>query len=85
LVQNFILFISRPYCKRGERKSYESSARERNFLLAMILATETVEMNVRLFILMRGANIKVFSYLEIAKKNRSDLGKIFLFQVDSEF
>jgi len=54
-------------------------------LLAMILATETVEMNVRLFILMRGTNIKVFSYLEIAKKNRSDLGKIFLFQVDSEF
>jgi hypothetical protein len=85
LVQNFILFISRPYCKRGEIKSYESSARERNFLLAMILATETVEMNVRLFILMRGANIKVFSYFEIAKKNRSDLGKIFLFQVDFEF
>jgi hypothetical protein len=51
----------------------------------MILATETVEMNVRLFILMRGANIKVFSYFEIAKKNKSDLGKIFLFQVDFEF
>jgi hypothetical protein len=50
----------------------------------MIPATKMIEMDIKLFFFMRGAHIKVFSYLEIAKKNRSDIGKIFLFQVDSQ-
>lgn len=85
MIQNFILFISRAYCKSGERKSYESSVRKRNFLLAMIPATKMVEMDIRLFLFMRGVDSKVFSYLEIAKKNRSDLGKIFYFKLIQGF
>jgi len=64
----------------------KSSARKRKYSLASNLAANIVKISVKLFLLTRRAHIKgFFFYLEIAKKNRSDLDKIFCFKLISGF
>ena len=64
----------------------KSRARKRKYSLASNLAANIVKISVKLFLLTRRAHIKgFFFYLEIAKKNRSDLDKIFCFKLISGF
>lgn len=63
----------------------KSSARERKYSLASILATNIVKFSVKLFLLTSRAHIIGFFYLEIAKKNRYDIDKIFCFKLISGF
>ena len=63
----------------------ESSAQERKYSLAMILATKTIKIGVKLFLLMSRANIRGFFYFKIAKNNRYDLGKKNYFELISSF
>jgi hypothetical protein len=80
----FSLFFC-PWCERCERKLLESRAKERKFMLARISAPKTVEIGVKLFLMMRRAHVRGFFYIEIDEKNRSNLNKIFLFWVDFRF
>ena len=51
----------------------KSGVRKRNFLFISIPITKTTEIDVKLFLWIRGAYIRGFFYLEIAKKNIYDL------------
>ena len=65
--------------RRVKRKTLKSGDKKKKNLLAQIPATITVEINVKLFILMSGACIRFFHF-EIVKKNKSDLDKKIYFR-----
>ena len=72
----FFCFMVSNQFERGVRKTLESSVRERKILVALIPITKTVDIDVKLFYLMRRVHVKCFFfffYVRIAYKNISEL------------